>query len=182
VACANRHNDRTNRFRDGRRRANRRVAAPSFGRPMGKAIDSICLPTSTRTAGAFSRCGAGCITCFTWSCRWGLPGWSECGARQRKSRRVPRRCPGCYPSAGSPPAGVTLFALLDLFAMHDIAIPYYTGRIRHTANGAMEDFHGPASPDAPVDCVGRARGSGKPVGRLGKARRAGPPQARIAGR
>jgi 4-amino-4-deoxy-L-arabinose transferase-like glycosyltransferase len=47
-------------------------------------------------------------------------------------------------AAWAPAAGVTLFAALDLFAMHAIAIPYYTGLIRHKANGAMEALHGPA--------------------------------------
>ncbi len=35
------------------------------------------------------------------------------------------------------PAGVLLFALLDLFAMHAIAMPYYTGMVAHKANGAV---------------------------------------------
>jgi len=47
-------------------------------------------------------------------------------------------------AAWAPAAGVALFAALDLFAMHAIAIPYYTGVIRHKANGALEAFHGSA--------------------------------------
>jgi 4-amino-4-deoxy-L-arabinose transferase-like glycosyltransferase len=38
-------------------------------------------------------------------------------------------------------AGAILFAALDLFAMHAIAIPYYTGLIRHKPNGALAAFH-----------------------------------------
>jgi hypothetical protein len=38
-------------------------------------------------------------------------------------------------------AGVLLFALLDLYTMHAIAIPYYTGLIRHKANGALSALH-----------------------------------------
>jgi hypothetical protein len=37
--------------------------------------------------------------------------------------------------------GAGLFALLDLYAMHFVAIPYYTGMIRHKANGALAAFH-----------------------------------------
>jgi hypothetical protein len=37
-----------------------------------------------------------------------------------------------------------LFAALDLFAMHAVAIPYYTGLIRHKPNGALESLHGAA--------------------------------------
>jgi len=45
-------------------------------------------------------------------------------------------------SATIPPAiGVALFAALDLYAMHFVALPYYAGLIRHKANGALEAFH-----------------------------------------
>jgi hypothetical protein len=37
--------------------------------------------------------------------------------------------------------GVVLFALLDLYAMHFVALPYYTGMIRHKANGALAALH-----------------------------------------
>jgi hypothetical protein len=37
--------------------------------------------------------------------------------------------------------GVTLFALLDLYSMHFAALPYYTGMIRHKANGALASLH-----------------------------------------
>jgi hypothetical protein len=37
--------------------------------------------------------------------------------------------------------GVVLFALLDLYATHFVAIPYYAGLIRHKPNGALEAFH-----------------------------------------
>ena len=33
--------------------------------------------------------------------------------------------------------GVLLFALLDLYTIHAVAIPYYTGMISHAANGAL---------------------------------------------
>src|SRR5262249_31059831 len=43
--------------------------------------------------------------------------------------------------------GVGLFALLDLYAMHFVALPYYTGVIRHKTNGALEALHlGEATP------------------------------------
>jgi hypothetical protein len=37
--------------------------------------------------------------------------------------------------------GVLLFAILDLYAMHFVALPYYTGMIRHKANGALTALH-----------------------------------------
>jgi 4-amino-4-deoxy-L-arabinose transferase-like glycosyltransferase len=37
--------------------------------------------------------------------------------------------------------GAILFAALDLFAMHAIAIPYYSGVIRHRPNGALAALH-----------------------------------------
>jgi hypothetical protein len=39
-------------------------------------------------------------------------------------------------------AGVTLFAALDLYAMHAVAIPYYTGMIRHRPDGSLAALHG----------------------------------------
>ncbi len=47
-------------------------------------------------------------------------------------------------SAWAPAAGAALFAALDLYAMHAVAIPYYTGLIRHKPNGALESLHGSA--------------------------------------
>ncbi len=47
-------------------------------------------------------------------------------------------------AAWVPAAAVALFAALDLFAMHAVAIPYYTGLIRHKPNGALESLHGAA--------------------------------------
>ena len=38
-------------------------------------------------------------------------------------------------------AGAVLFALLDLYGMHWLAIPYYTGIIGHRANGALAAMH-----------------------------------------
>jgi hypothetical protein len=37
--------------------------------------------------------------------------------------------------------GTTLFGLLDLYGMHWLAIPYYTGIIGHRANGALATLH-----------------------------------------
>jgi hypothetical protein len=37
--------------------------------------------------------------------------------------------------------GALLFALLDLYTVHAVAIPYYSGMIRHKANGAMAAVH-----------------------------------------
>jgi hypothetical protein len=37
--------------------------------------------------------------------------------------------------------GTTLFGLLDLYGMHWLAIPYYTGLIGHRANGALAALH-----------------------------------------
>jgi hypothetical protein len=34
-------------------------------------------------------------------------------------------------------AGAGMFALLDLYTVHGVAIPYYTGMIRHKANGSL---------------------------------------------
>jgi len=36
---------------------------------------------------------------------------------------------------------VLLFALLDLYTVHAVALPYYSGMIRHKANGAMTAVH-----------------------------------------
>ena len=35
-----------------------------------------------------------------------------------------------------------MFALLDLYTVHAVAIPYYTGMIRHRAGGSLEAMHG----------------------------------------
>ena len=40
-----------------------------------------------------------------------------------------------------PASGVLLFALLDLYTINGIAIPYYTGMISHGANGSLEAVH-----------------------------------------
>jgi hypothetical protein len=39
------------------------------------------------------------------------------------------------------PAGVAMFALLDLYTVHAVAIPYYTGMIRHRVNGSLGALH-----------------------------------------
>lgn len=41
----------------------------------------------------------------------------------------------------APALGALLFGLLDLYATHFVAIPYYTGFIRHRPNGALEALH-----------------------------------------
>ena len=38
-------------------------------------------------------------------------------------------------------SGAVLFALLDLYTVHFLAIPYYTGMIRHKAGGAVAALH-----------------------------------------
>jgi 4-amino-4-deoxy-L-arabinose transferase-like glycosyltransferase len=53
---------------------------------------------------------------------------------------LPRRVSPWIP-ATIPVAGATLFALLDLYTVHAVAIPYYTGMVRHRANGSLEAFH-----------------------------------------
>ncbi len=40
-----------------------------------------------------------------------------------------------------PASGVVLFALLDLYTMNGIVIPYYTGLISHRANGSLAAVH-----------------------------------------
>jgi hypothetical protein len=37
-----------------------------------------------------------------------------------------------------PAAGAGMFALLDLYTVHGVAIPYYTGMIRHKASGSLD--------------------------------------------
>ncbi|HTX34421.1 MAG TPA: glycosyltransferase family 39 protein [Bryobacteraceae bacterium] len=39
------------------------------------------------------------------------------------------------------PVGALLFALFDLYTVHLVAIPYYSGMIRHKPNGAPGTFH-----------------------------------------
>jgi hypothetical protein len=39
------------------------------------------------------------------------------------------------------PLGVALFALLDLYTMHFVALPYYAGLIAHRPNGMLAAFH-----------------------------------------
>jgi len=39
------------------------------------------------------------------------------------------------------PASAACFALLDLYATHFVALPYYTGLIAHRPNGGLEAFH-----------------------------------------
>ena len=40
-----------------------------------------------------------------------------------------------------PFAGASLFALLDVYTVHFVALPYYTGLIAHRANDALAAFH-----------------------------------------
>jgi hypothetical protein len=39
------------------------------------------------------------------------------------------------------PLGAALFAALDLYTMHFVALPYYTGYIAHRPNGMLASFH-----------------------------------------
>ena len=48
---------------------------------------------------------------------------------------------GLRASRGAIAAGAIMFALLDLYTVHGVAIPYYTGMIRHRANGTLEALH-----------------------------------------
>jgi hypothetical protein len=47
------------------------------------------------------------------------------------------------PSVGNiiPSIGVLLFALLDLYALHAVALPYYVGLIIHRGNGSLTSLH-----------------------------------------
>lgn len=49
---------------------------------------------------------------------------------------LPRRWRGSAAAGGA-----ILFALLDLYTVHAVAIPYYTGMVRHKANGATGTLH-----------------------------------------
>jgi hypothetical protein len=49
---------------------------------------------------------------------------------------LPARC-----RAWVVPGGVMAFAALDLYTIHSVAIPYYTGIIAHKANGAVAGLH-----------------------------------------
>jgi hypothetical protein len=48
------------------------------------------------------------------------------------------------------PAGVVLFALLDLYTIHMVAIPYYTGMIAHRLDGPVAAFHPATAPLAEI--------------------------------
>ena len=52
-----------------------------------------------------------------------------------------------------PIVGVVLFAALDLYAMHFVALPYYAGLIHHKPNGALESFHPHAIPTPPLHLI-----------------------------
>jgi hypothetical protein len=53
-------------------------------------------------------------------------------------------------------AGAAMFALLDLYTVHAVAIPYYTGMIGHRANGSLEALHRAGLQSVGiVDAVGR---------------------------
>jgi 4-amino-4-deoxy-L-arabinose transferase-like glycosyltransferase len=49
---------------------------------------------------------------------------------------IPARASGWIAAAGA-----AMFALLDLYTVHAVAIPYYTGMIRHKANGSLGALH-----------------------------------------
>ncbi|HUP02912.1 MAG TPA: hypothetical protein VMU19_02905 [Bryobacteraceae bacterium] len=40
------------------------------------------------------------------------------------------------------PAGLAMFAALDLYTVHALAVPYYTGMVAHKANTAIAGLHG----------------------------------------
>jgi hypothetical protein len=47
-------------------------------------------------------------------------------------------------------AGAAMFALLDLYTVHAVEIPYYTGMIRHRANGSLGALHWPGFQSAGI--------------------------------
>ena len=49
---------------------------------------------------------------------------------------APRKWKSCVPAAGA-----ALFALLDLYTVHFVALPYYTGLIAHRYGGSLAAFH-----------------------------------------
>jgi hypothetical protein len=51
------------------------------------------------------------------------------------------------------PSGVALFALFDLYTLHMVALPYYTGLIAHRPGGPVANFH-PAAASFP-ECLAR---------------------------
>ena len=51
-------------------------------------------------------------------------------------RLAPARASGWITAAGA-----AMFTLLDLYTMHAVALPYYTGMIRHRANGSLGALH-----------------------------------------
>ncbi len=59
--------------------------------------------------------------------------------------------------------GATLFAALDLYGMHWLAIPYYTGLIAHRANGSLAALHLSAYSAAGIATVGERLTANKPA-------------------
>jgi hypothetical protein len=52
-----------------------------------------------------------------------------------------RRLVPAYAARWVAPAGAGMFALLDIYTVHWVAIPYYTGMIQHRANGSLGALH-----------------------------------------
>lgn len=71
-------------------------------------------------------------------------GWYLCalsGAEAILATAGLRALAGSKASRWVVPGGAVAFGLLDLYTMHFLLIPYYTGMIGHKAGGAVESFH-----------------------------------------
>ena len=87
---------------------------------------------------------------------WGVPASMGCYLYAVVAAEVPLCVAGLRnvtPQAARrfvAPAGVVLFALLDLYSLNMVAIPYYTGMIAHRPNGALAAFHPETAPVAEI--------------------------------
>jgi len=61
------------------------------------------------------------------------------------------------------PAGTIAFALLDLYGMHFVLIPYYTGLISHRPDGSIASFYVSQIQTFPLSEIVHRMGSNKPV-------------------
>jgi hypothetical protein len=50
-------------------------------------------------------------------------------------------------------AAIFCFLALDLYTVHFVSIPYYTGLIRHKPGGALAAFHLSQFPEIPFDMI-----------------------------
>jgi hypothetical protein len=83
---------------------------------------------------------------------WAVPASMGCYLYAVVAAEIPLCVAGLrnlMPQAGRrfvAPAGVVLFALLDLYSWNMVAIPYYTGMIAHRPNGPVRSFHPETAP------------------------------------